>query len=53
VPVQSRIVPYEQRDDAWTDNQYDKSHEDEWKAHIEAVGADYLDSVLKTPESLV
>ena len=46
MPVQSRIAPYDQRDDAWTDNQYDKSHEDEWKAHIEAVGADYLDSAL-------
>ena len=56
MPVQSRIAPYDQRDDAWTDNQYDKSHEDEWKAHIEAVGADYLDSALhpiELPESLV
>jgi hypothetical protein len=43
-PVQSRIVPYDARDDAWTDEQADKTHEDEWRAHITAVGADYMDS---------
>ena len=43
-PVQSKISAWDQRDSAWTDEQNDKSNEDEWKAHIQAVGADYMDS---------
>ena len=47
---------YDQRDDAWTDNQADKTNEDEWIAHISSVGSDYLDSAqnpLELPAALV
>jgi hypothetical protein len=37
-------VATDPRDDAWNDDQADMSNEDEWKAHIVAVGADYFDS---------
>jgi hypothetical protein len=46
-PIQSRIAAYDQRDDAWNDEQADHTNEDEWQAHISAVGADYLDSAIK------
>jgi len=49
--AQSRISPYDQREDAWTDNQADKTNEVKWNDHIEKVGADYHDSAFKaTPE---
>ena len=38
--------------DAWNDDQADKSNEDEWKAHIQAVGADYFDSANTASEEI-
>ena len=49
---QSTISAYNHSDDAWTSNQADKSNEAEWKAHIAAVGSDYLDSAEKASETI-
>ena len=49
---QSSISAYNQSDDAWTNNQADKTNETEWAAHINAVGADYLDSANTADETI-
>ena len=50
---QSRLVPYDARDDAWTDDQSDRSNEAEWQAHIVDVGQDYFHSANTASEDLV
>ena len=46
------IAPYDQREDAWSEKQESKTNEAEWSAHIEAVGADYLDSAVTANEEI-
>jgi hypothetical protein len=49
---QSHLAAHNQSADAWTHNQVDKSNETAWKAHIAAVGADYLDSAETASETI-
>ena len=51
-PVQSKIAAYDQRNDAWSDAQADATNEDEWKAHIKAVGTDYLTAAEEAKEEI-
>lgn len=49
---QSVIAAYNHTDDAWSSDQLDKTNAAEWKAHIEATGADYLDSAETAEEEI-
>jgi len=50
VPVQSTIGGEDPEwQGAWNEEQHDASHYDSWKAHIDAVGADYSDSAFTAP----
>jgi hypothetical protein len=52
LPIRSRLVAYDAREDAWNDEQADNTNEDEWKNFITSVGADYFDSANTATETI-